>query len=82
MYDLRNHLRELSNTGPGGTVLSRYVYTLGPTGNRLGVQESEADTTGRFVEYVYDEVHRLVGERIEIGAKTASSWVAAGSWLH
>jgi RHS repeat-associated protein len=59
-YDVLNRLVFLQNLGPGGTVISSYKYTLGPTGLRTRVVED----TGRDVTYTYDNDDRLTSESI------------------
>ena len=64
-YDLRDRLTFLKNvlvdpdTG-AETAISSYEYTLDSVGNRRRVEENN----GRAVEYDYDEVYRLMEERI------------------
>jgi RHS repeat-associated protein len=59
-YDNLNRLTQLVNSGPPG-VMSSYVYTLGPAGNRTSVAEAHS---GRTVDYTYDSLYRLTGESI------------------
>src|SRR5690606_14589479 len=59
-YDSLNRLTELVNRKADGTIISSYRYILGPKGNRLKVEENN----GRKVEYEYDELYRLIEERI------------------
>jgi RHS repeat-associated protein len=59
-YDDLSRLVFLENTGPGGSTISSYQYTLGPTGLRTVVKED----TGRTVTYTYDGDYRLTGESI------------------
>lgn len=42
-------------------LVSGYVYTLGPAGNREQIEELHS---GRVVKYAYDELHRLAAEEI------------------
>jgi RHS repeat-associated protein len=57
-YDSLNRLVFLDNGGADG--LSSYTYTLGPTGRRESVTESN----GRHVDYSYDALDRLTREAI------------------
>jgi RHS repeat-associated protein len=59
-YDDLNRLVFLKNTGPDGSVISSYQYTLSPTGLITGVMEN----TGRTVTYLYDGDYRLTEESI------------------
>jgi RHS repeat-associated protein len=65
VYDDLNRLTEVTNEDATDTVLSRYVYTLGPAGNRLQVVESGTAVTARTVTYEYDQVYRLTRETID-----------------
>ena len=58
-YDAQNRLLFLENRS-ASDVISSYRYTLDPAGNRTAVDEHD----GRRVEYDYDEIYRLVEERI------------------
>jgi RHS repeat-associated protein len=58
-YDDLNRLKYLENR-KGNTILSSYEYTLDKVGNRRKVEEN----TGRTVEYVYDDLYRLIEEKI------------------
>ena len=57
-----NPLNRLTNvTGArGATTIAGYTYTLGPSGNRTAVTE----TSGRRVDYTYDDLYRLRSETI------------------
>ncbi|KYC37632.1 hypothetical protein WA1_39915 [Scytonema hofmannii PCC 7110] len=64
-YDQLNRLVSLKNalTNPGSgeeTIISSYDYTLNPVGYRLEVEEHN----GRKVKYEYDELYRLLSEKI------------------
>jgi RHS repeat-associated protein len=66
-YDDLNRLRDLSSTRPAtGVTVQSYGFTLGPAGNRTKV--SEADGTVR--EYGYDDVYRLISEKVTTGVLT------------
>jgi RHS repeat-associated protein len=58
-YDDLNRLKYLENR-KGNTVLGSYNYTLDKVGNRKKVVEN----TGRSVEYIYDDLYRLLAEKI------------------
>ncbi|MGH8547582.1 MAG: RHS repeat-associated core domain-containing protein [Methylococcales bacterium] len=61
-YNNLNRLTDMS-VDQAGTVLARYTYTLGQTGNRLSV----AELGGRSVAYAYDALYRLKQEAITGG---------------
>jgi RHS repeat-associated protein len=61
-YDTRNRLLSLTWQGAGGS-LARYEYTLGPTGNRLGLAETN-NGTARAYTWAYDSRYRLTNETI------------------
>lgn len=64
------YLEHRNNTG----VFASYRYTLGPTGNRVAVQEQD----GRQVRYDYDPLYRLVRESIArdpVGPNLTNSYV-------
>jgi RHS repeat-associated protein len=67
-YNALNRLLTLSSQGAGGTMIQSYSYTLGPAGNRLGVDE--ADGTRRV--YEYDDLYRLTSETVMHGASLLS----------
>jgi len=58
--DSLNRLTNLVNRQSGSGIISSYVYTLGPAGNRTRVVED----TGRTVDYSYDATYKLVQESI------------------
>jgi RHS repeat-associated protein len=62
-YNALNRLTDL-NVKKGNAALSRYTYTLGPSGNRLSV----AELGGRTVSYGYDDLYRLTRETISGGS--------------
>jgi RHS repeat-associated protein/uncharacterized repeat protein (TIGR01451 family) len=66
-YNPRNRLTQMHSTcttgascSTPGMAISSYSYTLGAAGNRLAVSE----LSGRTVNYVYDDLYRLVSETI------------------
>jgi len=61
MYDRLNRLIKLENRNASSDLISGYVYTLGPTGNRQRVEEVHS---GRVVSYTYDDLYRLTEENI------------------
>ncbi len=61
MYDRLNRLIRLENRNAAGDLISGYVYTLGPAGNRQRVEEIHS---GRAVNYTYDDLYRLTEEDI------------------
>ena len=56
----RTEVFVMENHGPGGSIISSYRYTLGPTGRRDAVVED----SGRRVGYKYDLLDRLTDELI------------------
>jgi len=60
-YDDLDRLKYLENH-KGNTILSSYKYTLDNVGNRRKVEEH----TGRLVEYTYDDLYRLIEEKITV----------------
>jgi RHS repeat-associated protein len=58
-YDLLNRLVYLENR-KGSTILSSYAYTLDKVGNRTQIAEQD----GRVSNYVYDDLYRLIQEKI------------------
>ncbi len=61
MYDRLNRLIKLENRNISGDLISGYIYTLGPAGNRERVEELHS---GRVVNYTYDDLYRLTEEKI------------------
>jgi len=61
MYDRLNRLIKLENRNASGDLISGYIYTLGPAGNRQRVEEVHS---GRVVNYTYDDLYRLTEENI------------------
>jgi RHS repeat-associated protein/uncharacterized repeat protein (TIGR01451 family) len=66
-YNSLNRLTSMQSTcatgtgcGAPGSALAGYIYTLGPTGNRLNV----AELSGRTVQYGYDDLYRLTSETL------------------
>ena len=58
-YDTLNRLIEEKTIDKDTNVVAKYVYTLGVAGERLSVTEPD-----RKVEYTYDRIYRLIGEKI------------------
>jgi RHS repeat-associated protein len=58
-YDNLNRLTNLTGKA-ANTTIAQYAYTLGASGNRIGV----AELSGRHATYGYDDLYRLVGETI------------------
>jgi RHS repeat-associated protein len=63
-YDALNRLTFLTNRRADETIISRYGYTLSPSGQRTRVDETTPDGNQRVVAYSYDDVDRLTGESI------------------
>lgn len=61
MYDRMHRLIKLENRNSAGDLISGYIYSLGPAGNRKQIEELHS---GRVVKYSYDELHRLISEEI------------------
>ncbi len=61
MYDRLHRLIKLENRNAAGDLISGYIYTLGPAGNR---EQTEELHSGRVVRYSYDELHRMTAEEI------------------
>ena len=59
-YDDRHRLTDIETQNLVGQVMSSFSYTLDGAGNRTQVVEDG----GRTVDYVYDQVNRLVREKI------------------
>lgn len=73
VYDDLSRLTYLEHRN-STSVIASYRYTLGPTGNRVAVQEHD----GRQVRYDYDALYRLVRERVSrdpIGPNPTNSYV-------
>ena len=71
-YDALNRLAFIETMGPEG-VISSYRYTLNASGKRVAVEEHD----GRRVEYIYDDLYRLIGEKsYEPGQATPARTVA------
>ncbi|MDX1605234.1 MAG: hypothetical protein R3202_03515, partial [Candidatus Competibacterales bacterium] len=80
-YDALNRLTRLENRAGSGSLISAYVYTLAPAGNRIRVVEEHS---GREVAYTYDELYRLIQETITGQAGTTTfqySYDAVGNRL-
>ncbi len=63
-YDALNRLTVLTNARGDHSIISRYAYTLSSSGQRMRVDETTPAGNQRVVEYTYDEVYRLTGEKI------------------
>lgn len=64
-YDALNRLRELNTHGAGvGEAIQSYIYTLGPAGHRVRIDEHD----GAIRSYAYDALYRLTGETVTGGA--------------
>ena len=61
MYDRLNRLIKLENRTSADDLISGYIYTLGPAGNR---QKAEELHSGRVVSYIYDDLYRLTEENV------------------
>jgi RHS repeat-associated protein len=71
-YDDRDRVKSLSLTK--GSVLASYNYTLGLTGNHTAVTES----SGRTVNWTYDNIDRLTNETVSLDAHSKNGSVAYG----
>ncbi len=63
-YDALNRLTVLTNKRADNSIISRYAYTLSPSGQRTRVDETTPNGNARVVVYTYDDVYRLTGETI------------------
>ena len=61
-YDELNRLISEKALDKQGGLVAKYEYTLGAAGERL-----KAEETDRTVEYTYDKLYRLTGEKITAG---------------
>ncbi|WP_019680070.1 VWA domain-containing protein [Ruminococcus flavefaciens] len=61
-YDELNRLISEKALDKQGGLVAKYEYTLGASGERL-----KAEETDRTVEYTYDKLYRLTGEKITVG---------------
>ncbi|MEM1366955.1 MAG: Calx-beta domain-containing protein [Cyanobacteria bacterium P01_H01_bin.15] len=59
-YDALNRLISIEHFAPDQSLIDSFTYTLDLTGRRIAVDELD----GRRVEYGYDELYRLIEERI------------------
>jgi RHS repeat-associated protein len=57
-HDALNRLTNVTNYGPGGSVISSYTYTLNDAGIRTAVTEAD----GSNVAYGYDDCYKLTSE--------------------
>ncbi|WP_028520755.1 RHS repeat-associated core domain-containing protein [Ruminococcus flavefaciens] len=64
-YDELNRLICEKALDKQGGLVAQYEYTLGAAGERL-----KAEETDRTVEYTYDKLYRLTGEKITAGVET------------
>ena len=64
-YDELNRLISEKALDKQGGLVAQYEYTLGAAGERL-----KAEETDRTVEYTYDKLYRLTGEKITAGGET------------
>ena len=63
-YDQINRLTELTTMRErDNAVVQRQAYTLGPSGNRIRVEEANADGSG-IRSYGYDDLYRLTSETV------------------
>lgn len=67
-YDALNRLTNLMGKAGGNTTIANYHYTLGASGNRIGLSE----LSGRAAAYAYDDIYRLIGETISGVAQSAA----------
>lgn len=63
-YDALNRLTVLTNSRSDNSIISRYAYTLSPSGQRTRVDETTPNGNARVVIYTYDDMYRLTGEQI------------------
>ena len=63
VYDDLNRLLQLTNYDALGGIMTDHVYTLGNAGNRTQMAET-LPTGARVVDYVYDDLYRLVEEQV------------------
>ena len=63
VYDDLNRLLQLTNYDALGGIMTDHVYTLGNAGNRIQMAET-LPTGARVVDYVYDDLYRLVEEQV------------------
>jgi uncharacterized protein RhaS with RHS repeats len=65
LYDDLNRLTNLTTTGPGGTHIQSYDFTLGPAGNRTQIIEHlGVPLLERTLDYTYDDLCRLKVETV------------------
>ena len=64
-YDECSRLIKEETKDKDGTILAKYVYTLGKSGERIKIEELDTTTT-----YEYDKLYRLTKETISEGAST------------
>ena len=71
-YDEVNRLISEKALDKQGGLVAQYEYTLGAAGERTKVKELD-----RTVEYTYDELYRLTGEKITAADKTVTEYTYA-----
>jgi RHS repeat-associated protein len=77
VYDSANHLLQVVNRS-GAQVLSSFLYSLDPSGNRLQVTSAASGTT----RYSYDALDRLTSWTAPSGQVTQYIYDAAGNRLN
>ena len=65
-YDAAGRLTELVNTGPGGSVIAGYAYTLDAVGNRVA-DRGAARAGDRHPHLQYDDLYRLTRAQTNTG---------------
>jgi RHS repeat-associated protein len=64
-YDALNRLTSLATTIPSlSRTIQTYAFTLGPSGNRTRIVEYAGLPQQRTLDYSYDALYRLTGERV------------------
>ena len=64
-YDALNRLTSLETTIPSlSRTIQSYAFTLGPAGNRTRIVEYAGLPQQRTLDYSYDALYRLTGERV------------------
>ncbi len=71
-YDEVNRLISEKALDKQGGLVAQYEYTLGAAGERTNVKELD-----RTVEYTYDALYRLTGEKITAADKTVTEYTYA-----
>jgi YD repeat-containing protein len=70
-YDNLNRLTNLV-WKTGNTSLGTFAYTLGATGNRIGLSETISSTVARTYAWQYDDQYRLTNETVTGSAPTGT----------